>query len=188
MRGRLLSVNLAVPRTFESRGRVVPTGIFKQPAAGRVRLRELSLEGDIQADRRYHGGAEKAVYLYPSEHYPYWKRFLGRDLLAGFFGENFTTEGFREDTVHIGDTFRVGTAVVQVTQPRSPCFKLGLKVGSARFIKSFLESRRLGFYLRVLQEGVVGAGDPIERVEIAPGRITVAERIRKIYFEPKNLS
>ncbi|HSS44574.1 MAG TPA: MOSC domain-containing protein [Thermoanaerobaculia bacterium] len=182
MRGRLLSVNLAVPRTFESRGRVVPTGIFKEPAAGRVQLRELSLEGDVQADRRYHGGAEKAVYLYPSEHYPHWKGFLGRDLSAGFFGENFTTEGLYEDTVHLGDTFRVGTALVQVTRPRSPCFKLGLKVGSARFIKSFLESRRLGFYLRVLQEGAVGAGDPIERITVDPARITVADDIERLYF------
>jgi MOSC domain-containing protein YiiM len=183
MRGRVLSVNLAVPRIFESRGQSVPTGIFKEPVAGRVRLGALSLDGDIQADLRVHGGAEKAVYLYPSEHYAYWKKALGRDdLSAGFFGENFTTEGLLEDTVHIDDVFRVGTAVVQVTQPRSPCFKLGLKVGSARFIKSFLESRRLGFYLRVLEEGAVGAGDPIERIAVDPARITIADDIEQLFF------
>jgi len=184
MQGRLLSVNLAVPRTLEYRGRKVPTGIFKEPAAGRVRLGELSLDGDIQADLLVHGGAEKAVYLYPSEHYPHWKESLGRDdLSAGFFGENFTTEGLLEDTVHIDDVFRVGTAVVQMTTPRSPCFKLGLKVGSARFLKTFLESRRLGFYLRVLEEGEVGAGGSIDRIDVAPERITVAEMIRRTYFE-----
>ncbi len=184
MQGRLLSVNLAVPRTFEYHGQTLPTGIFKEPAAGRVRLGELSLDGDIQADRRYHGGAEKAVYLYPSEHYPLWRKFLSRDdLSGGFFGENFTTEGLLEDTVHIGDIFRVGSAVVQVTNPRSPCFKLGLKVGSARFIKTFLESRRLGFYLRVLEEGDVGAGDPIGRIQTAPERVTVAEKIERVFFE-----
>lgn len=179
MRGRLLSVNVAAPRMLTYRGRRIPTGIFKQPVARRVLLRALSLEGDVQADRRYHGGAEKAVYLYPGEHYEHWRSALGRpDLSFGFVGENFTTEGLLEEAVRLGDIFRIGRALVQVTAPRSPCFKLGLKVGSASFVRTFLESGRLGFYLRVLEEGDVGAGDAIERVAGDPAALSIAALIR----------
>ena len=183
MTARLLSVNLAVPKVFSLRSRDVPTGIFKEPAAGRVALTLLTLEGDIQVDKRVHGGPEQAVYVYPSEHYPHFRRLLERpDLSAGFFGENFTTEGLLEDAVRVGDVFRVGSALVQVTRPRGPCFKIGLKAGSAEFVRTLLESRRLGFYLRVLEEGKVGAGDAITPVSSDPDAATIAEDIEERFF------
>ncbi|MCA1582810.1 MAG: MOSC domain-containing protein [Acidobacteria bacterium] len=186
MTPRLLSVNLAVPGRLRARGRDVPSGIFKEPAAGRIPLHRESLEGDVQVDRRYHGGPEKAVYAYSSEHNAYWSRELGRDepLPPGYFGENFTTRGLLEDDVALGDAFRIGTARVQITTPRSPCFKLGLRVGSARFLKAFLASGRLGFYLRVLQEGDVGAGDAIERIDRVPNPLKISDLIRLLYFHP----
>lgn len=182
-RPRLLSVNIAVDGKLRIQGREVRTGIYKEPVAGRVRVGQLGLEGDFQADPRYHGGPEKAVYLYPSEHYPHFRQLLsGHDLSPGFFGENFTTEGLLEEDVNIGDVFRIGTAVLQVTRPRSPCLKLGAKVGSQRFLKTFLESRRLGFYLAVLTEGEVGAGDVILRIAADPAGLTVAALIEQRYF------
>lgn len=181
-RPRLLSVNLARERFFRMRGRDVRTGIYKEPAAGRVRLRALGLEGDFQADHRYHGGPEKAAYVFPSEHYPYFRELLGRnDLSPGFFGENFTTEGLLEDEVRAGDVFRVGSAAVEVTTPRTPCFKIGARVGSPGFVEAFLNSRRLGFYLAVVEEGEVGAGDEIRRIGEAKGP-TLARLIGKRFF------
>ena len=183
---RLLSVNLATERVVRHRGREVRTGIYKEPAAGRVRLRTLGLEGDFQADPSVHGGPEKAAYVYPSEHYPYFRELLGRpDLSPGFFGENLTTEGLLEDEVRVGDVFRVGTAVVQVTSPRTPCFKLGAKVGSPAFVATFLDSRRLGFYLSVVEEGEVGAGDAIRRIGADAGGPTLARLIEERYFRAK---
>jgi MOSC domain-containing protein YiiM len=183
MAARLLSVKLADPRVFHLRSRDVPTGIFKTPAAGRVALTRLTLEGDIQVDKRVHGGPDQAVYVYPREHYPHFRRLLGRpDLSPGFFGENFTTEGLLEDAVRVGDVLRVGSAMVQVTRPRGPCFKMGLKAGSAAFVGTLLESRRLGFYLRVLEEGQVGAGDSIDPVSSDPGAPTIAEDIERRFF------
>jgi MOSC domain-containing protein YiiM len=180
---RILSLNLAVPRSFESRGREVPTGIFKEPVSGRVALTRLTLDGDVQVDKRYHGGPDRAVYVYPWEHYPHFRDSLGRpDLSAGFFGENFTTEGLLESDVRVGDEFRVGSARVRVTKPRGPCFKMGLKAGSAKFVQELLESRRLGFYLRVIEEGEVGAGDEMVRVSSEPGARTIAEDIERRFF------
>ncbi|MEP6767506.1 MAG: MOSC domain-containing protein [Acidobacteriota bacterium] len=186
MTPRLLSVNLAVPGMLRARGRDVPSGIFKEPAAGRIPLHRESLEGDVQVDRRYHGGPDKAVYAYGSEHNSYWSRELGSNepLPPGYFGENFTTRNLLEEDVAVGDVFRVGTARLQVTTPRTPCFKLGLRVGSARFLKTFLASGRLGFYLRVLQEGDVGAGDEIERIERVPNPLMLSDLIRLLYFHP----
>ena len=182
-RPRLLSVNLATEGLVRYRGHDVRTGIYKEPAGGRVRLRTLGLEGDFQADPSVHGGPDKAVYVYPSEHYPYFRQLLKRqDLSPGFFGENLTTEGLLEDGVHPGDVFGIGTAVVQVTTPRSPCFKLGAKAGSPAFVGAFLNSRRLGFYLSVIEEGEVGAGNPIRVLESAAGRPTLAALIEKRYF------
>jgi MOSC domain-containing protein YiiM len=175
----LRSVNLAVPAAFSVRGREIPTGIFKQPAAGRVRVGFLSLEGDVQMDKRYHGGRDKAVYVYPWEHYAHWTAALERKLPPGFFGENFTTEGLTEESVRPGDRLRAGTALFEVTAPRIPCFKLGLKVGSARFVREFLESGRLGFYLRVLEKGEVRAGDAMEITQSDPATPTLAEVIRE---------
>lgn len=183
---RLLSVNLAVPGVLQARGRNVPTGIFKDPAVGRVALLRESLVGDVQVDRRYHGGPEQAVYAYSAEHAAHWSAHLGSSepLPPGFFGENFTTRDLLEDDVAVGDVYRVGTAVVQVTKPRTPCFKLGLRVGSARFLKTFLASGRLGFYLRVLEEGEVGAGDSIERTRREKNTLTISDLIALLYFHP----
>jgi MOSC domain-containing protein YiiM len=186
-RPRLLSVNLASEGTLRFRGREIRSGIFKAPAAGRVRLRRLGLEGDFQADPRYHGGSEKAIYALSAEHYPYFRQALARaDLSPGFFGENFTTEGLTEDAVCVGDAFRVGTTVVQVMAPRTPCFKLGARVGSQRFIKTFLESRRLGFYLSVLEEGDIGAGDVIQRIAADSAGLSVADLIEQRFFSRTN--
>jgi MOSC domain-containing protein YiiM len=180
---RLLSVSLAVPHSFHTRGREVPTGIFKEPAGAGVRLTRLTLKGDVQVDKRYHGGPDQAAYVYPSEHYPHFRRSLERpDISAGFFGENFTTEGLLEETVRVGDVLRIGEALVQVTKPRAPCFKMGLKAGSPAFVGEMLESRRLGFYLRVLEEGDVAAGDAITRVSTDPEAPTIAQDIERRFF------
>ncbi len=180
---RLLSVNLAVPHKVQTRGREVPTGIFKEPAGGPVRLGRLTLEGDLQADKSVHGGPDQAAYVYPVEHYPHFRRSLARpDLSAGFFGENFTTEGLLENTVRVGDVLRIGKALVQVTKPRAPCFKMGLKAGSPAFVREMLESRRLGFYVRVLEEGGVAAGDAITRVSTDPAAPTIAQDIERRFF------
>lgn len=186
---RLLSVNLAVPgRTLRSRGRDVPTGIFKEPAPGRVRLGRLGLDGDFQADKRYHGGALQAVYAYDAANAARWTSELGLDAPPppGFFGENFTTEGFTEDVVALGDVYRVGAGgvLVQTTRPRSPCFKMGARAGSARFIRTFLASRKIGFYMAVLEEGDVGSGDVIELVDRLPDAVTMDELIQLIFFRP----
>lgn len=180
---RLLSVNVSAGKAFRLRDRDVPTGIFKEPVAGRVALSRLTLAGDVQMDRRVHGGPNQAAYVYPWEHYPFFRASLARpDLSAGFFGENFTTEGLLEDDVRVGDVLRIGSALVAVTKPRGPCFKIGLKAGSPAFVREMLESRRLGFYLRVLEEGEVGAGDRIVRVSSSPGAPTIAEVIERKYF------
>lgn len=185
---KLLSVNVSLPKEVPYRDKTTSTGIFKVPVSGRVMLRTLNLDGDGQADLKNHGGIYKAVYAYSIEHYDYWKRELGRnDFTFGQFGENFTVEEMLDDHIHIGDQFRVGTALLEVTQPRVPCFKLGIKMDSAQFAKLFLNSGRLGFYLRVLQEGEVGAGDNIERTTIGPERMTVREVCRLLYFDPQNL-
>lgn len=184
---KLLSVNVALPRSIASEEGVVSTGIFKEPVSGRVLLRRLNLDGDSQADLQNHGGVYQAVYAYTYENYRHWARELGRDdFSTGQFGENFTVEAMPEDSVSIGDVFRVGGAVVEVTQPRVPCYKLGLKMGSPGFPKRFLNSGRVGFYLRVVEEGEVGAGDRLERIGRAPERLTVLEVIRLAYPDRGN--
>jgi len=176
---KVLTVCCGLPREVEWHGRLVSTGIYKEPMEGRVRLRTLNLEGDRQADLSVHGGANKAVYCYPSEHYPYWREELEeRDLPNGAFGENFTTEGLTEASAHLGDAFAVGTAEVVVTQPRLPCYKLGIKFGSELMIKRFLASRRTGFYLSVKREGEVGAGDEMRLIHREPSAIPVGEITR----------
>jgi MOSC domain-containing protein YiiM len=151
-------------------------------------LRTTNLDGDGQADLENHGGVDRAAYAYSIENYDHWRRELGWDEFAfGQFGENFTVERMVEDEIHIGDIFRVGDALVEVSQPRPPCFKLGIKMGMAGFPKQFLASGRVGFYLRVLEVGEVGAGDAFERVESNPERMTVREMCHLLFFEPKNL-
>ena len=186
---KLLSVNVSQPKEINHDGKTITTGIFKEPVHGRVRLRSMNLEGDGQADLKGHGGVNRAAYVYTIENYDFWKNELDRDDFSyGQFGENFTVEGMREDQIHVGDIFRVENALVQVTQPRIPCFKLGIKMNMARFPKLFLASGRVGFYLRVLEEGEVGAGDVVDRVWNDPNRMTVREINYLLYFDGQNLA
>ena len=173
---KLLAISVGKPREVQWRGRTARTSIFKTPVTGRVHVSRDNVEGDQQSDLSVHGGAEKAVYAYPAEHYLAWRRELpGAELPWGAFGENLTTEGLLEDEVWIGDRYRVGTVELVVTQPRMPCYKLGIRFGQPDMVKRFHQSRRSGFYLAVEQEGDVGAGDAIERVARSEGRLTVAD-------------
>ncbi len=179
---KLVSLNIGFPREVTWRGMNVTTGIFKQPVEGRVALRKLNLDGDRQADLTVHGGEYKAVYCYPLVHYDYWKKELpGRELPMGSFGENFTIDGLREDSVHLGDRFSVGSAEVVVTQPRLPCYKLGVRFQSDDMAKRFLASGRMGFYLAVAREGEVGVGDEIKVVARDSNAVPVTE-ITRLYI------
>jgi MOSC domain-containing protein YiiM len=183
---KLISVNVGLPRVVMSNGEPVSTGIFKEPVAGRVMLRTLNLDGDRQADLSVHGGPSKAVYVYPSEHYEYWKHELPEMKLPwGMFGENFTSAGLFESELNIGDKFRVGSAVVMVTEPRMPCYKLGIKFGRSDIVKRFLASERTGFYFAVLQESEVGVGDPIELIEGNKHSVQVSD-ITRLYTREKH--
>jgi MOSC domain-containing protein YiiM len=182
---KLVSVNVGLPREVTWRGGITTTGIFKQPVAGRVPLRKLNLDGDGQADLSVHGGEYKAVYCYPLEHYEFWKRELpGRDLPMGVFGENFTTDGLLEGPVHLGDRFSIGSAELVVTQPRLPCYKLGIRFQSDDIVKRFFASRRTGFYFAVVREGEVGEGDEIKRISQDPNRVPVSE-ITRLYADKR---
>lgn len=173
---KLVSVNVGLPRDVARGEELVRTAIWKAPVEGRVRVSKLNLAGDRQADLTVHGGPNKAVYAYPSEHYPWWRRELGlTDAPPGLFGENLTTEGLTEDDVRVGDSLRVGTAELVVTQPRLPCFKLGIRFGRPDMPQRLLRSGRTGFYLAVVREGEIGAGDPLEWLDRDPDRPTIAE-------------
>jgi len=179
---KIFSLNVGVPREVQWHAGSVVTGIYKQPVEGRVALRRLNLDGDRQADLTVHGGPYKSVYCYPHEHYAYWKKVLpGRDLPIGVFGENFTTDGLLEDSVYLGDTFSIGFAEVIVTQPRLPCYKLGIRFESDDMVRRFLASRRTGFYLAVTREGEVGAGDEIKLIARDPMAVPVSE-ITRLYI------
>ena len=183
---RIVSVNVGRPRLAVWNGQPISTGIYKSPVEGRVMLRTLNLDGDRQADLNVHGGPTKAVYAYPSEHYEFWRRELPDTELAwGVFGENFTTEGLTESGVRIGDQFRVGEAVVMVTEPRLPCYKLGIRFGRSDILKRFLASGLTGFYLAVVQEGAVGAGDQINLIRPSEDAVTIAD-IVKLYAHDGN--
>jgi MOSC domain-containing protein YiiM len=179
---KLISVNVGLPQEVTWHGSRVVTAIYKQPVDGRVALRNLNLDGDRQADLRVHGGEDKAVYCYPIEHYDYWKRELpDRELPMGMFGENFTTKGLLEDSVHLGDHFSVGSADVVVAQPRLPCYKLGIRFQADDMVKRFLVSGRSGFYFAVAREGEVGAGDEITVIARDPNAVPVSE-ITRLYI------
>jgi MOSC domain-containing protein YiiM len=179
---KLLSVNCGLPRQVDWHGTTVTTSIYKEPVSGRIPLRTLNLDGDKQSDLTVHGGQYKAVYCYPVQHYEYWKAQLpGHGLPVGVFGENFTVEGFDENSVYIGDRFSVGTAEVVVSQPRLPCYKLGIRFGSDDMVKRFLASGLTGFYLAVLREGEVGAGDEIVPLSHEPESIPVSA-ITRLYI------
>src|SRR5437870_5286579 len=178
---KLVSVNTGLPREVTWHGRSVITAIHKEPVEGRVALRKLNLDGDRQADLSVHGGQHKAVYCYPHEHYAYWKRELPRrELPLGTFGENFTTDGLLEDSVHLGDRFSIGSAEVIVTQPRLPCYKLGVRFQADDMVKRFLASARTGFYLAVTREGEVGSGDEIKPLARDPNAVPISE-ITRLY-------
>lgn len=172
---QVLSINVGSPREAVWRGQLVRTSIYKAPIAGRVRVTQLNVDGDAQSDLSVHGGRDKAVYAYPSEHYPWWRTELpGLDLSWGMFGENLTTIGLLERELQIGDRLRAGSAEFMVTQPRIPCYKLSLRFGRADMVKRFERSGRSGFYLRVVQEGEVAPGDRLELIARETHGITVA--------------
>jgi MOSC domain-containing protein YiiM len=178
---KLVSVNTGLPREVIWHGRSVSTAIYKQPVEARVVLRKLNLDGDRQADLSVHGGEYKAVYCYPFAHYDYWKGELpGGDWPMAIFGENFTTDGLLEASVHLGDQFAIGSAQVVVTQPRLPCYKLGIRFQSDDMVRRFLASGRTGFYLAVLHEGDVGAGDEIKAIARDQNAVAVSE-ITRLY-------
>ena len=183
---RVLSVNVGLPREVSWRGKPVTTGIFKGPVAGPVPIRGLNLDGDRQADLRVHGGRDKAVYAYPSEFYELWRSERPELTFPwGQFGENLTTEGLLDEDVSIGDRFGVGTAELIVTQPRLPCFKLGIRMERDAFVTEFLERRLLGFYLAVAREGEVEAGDPIVELSRDPRGFRVTE-VARLYVRDRN--
>src|SRR5918992_755367 len=180
---RLLSLNVGFPQEVTWRGRAVRTAIFKSPVVGRRRVRRLNVDGDGQADLVGHGGEHRAVYVYDRSAYEHWSEFLGRDdLVPGNFGENFTVEGMPDDEVCVGDRYRIGGAVFEVTQPRVTCFQGGLRLEEPRMPALLYSHGRPGFYLRVLEEGEVGAGDEIERVAVGPEAMTVREVSALLYL------
>jgi MOSC domain-containing protein YiiM len=184
---KLLSVNVGLPRDVVAGDRIVRTSIFKAPVAGRVAIAGHNLAGDQQSDLSVHGGRAKAIYAYPHEHYAFWAGQLpGVDLQPGHFGENLTTEGVLEQDVHLGDRLTIGSAVLVVTQPRMPCYKLGIRFGRADMVKRFLASRRSGFYLAVASEGALAAGDPIAIVERHPAAIAMPELLQMYLGESRD--
>lgn len=173
---KLVSVNVGLPREVDWHGRPVRTSIWKTPVQGRVHVGTLNLDGDRQSDLSVHGGVDKAVYVYPEEHYQFWKSELpDAELSPGMFGENFTSEGLLEDQVEIGDRLRIGTAEFVVRQPRIPCFKLGIRFNRPDMVKRFLQNKRTGFYLAVQREGDVSAGDSIDFIERSNSAVTVLD-------------
>ena len=183
---KIISLNVGRPRLVVWDGQSVSTGIYKAPVEGRVMLRTLNLDGDRQADLNVHGGPTKAAYAYPAEHYDFWRDELpGAELPWGMFGENFTTEGLDEATVNIGDRFRIGAAEVVVTEPRMPCYKLGIKFGRMDILKRFLASGRTGFYFSVEREGEVCTGDEIELIVRDRNNISVAD-ITRLYARDRD--
>jgi MOSC domain-containing protein YiiM len=176
---KIISVNVGMPRLVEYNGEPLATGIYKNPVKGKVRVNPLNLEGDSQADLSVHGGVSKSVYAYPFEHYEFWQNeYPGKDLPIAIFGENLTTEGITETEICSGDRIKIGTAEFVVTEPRFPCFKLGIRFESKDIIRRFQKSRRSGFYLSVAKTGGIQAGDAIEFLERDPNRVTIEELVR----------
>ncbi len=178
------SLNVSLPRDWRWQGKHVVSAIDKRPVTGRVALHWENFEGDQQADLTVHGGPDKAVYVYSADDYPTWEQELpGVPLPFGMFGENLTIAGLDDTTVQIGDQYQVGTATLVVTQPRLPCYKLGMKFGRATFLKQFLQSRRTGFYCAVLAEGTVAMGDEVRRMHREAHGVTVADVVRLYIFD-----
>jgi MOSC domain-containing protein YiiM len=176
---KILSVNVSLPKEVDFEGQKVTTGIFKEPIEGRVMLRTLNLDGDKQADLTVHGGPDKAVYTYPIEHYEFWHKVYSKmEMPNGMFGENLTTEGLMEAGVNVGDVFKIGSSKVIATQPRMPCYKLGVKFRRMDVLKKFLASGRSGIYFKVLEEGEVGAGDPIIQIKKDTNWVGISDIVR----------
>src|SRR5215467_14186214 len=170
--GRLLSLNVGLPRDVPWNGKTVRTAIWKFPVEGRRMVRKLNIDGDAQADLAGHGGEQRAVFVYQVDSYRYWKRILGRDdFNFGQFGENFTVEALADDEVCIGDQYRVGSAIFEVTQPRVTCYRVGIRLNEPRMPALLVAHRRPGFYFRLLQEGEVGSGDEIVKIADGPERM-----------------
>lgn len=185
---KVISVNVGLPRRVMHRDREVTTSIFKSPVAGAVMLRRLNLDGDRQSDLNVHGGKNKAVYAYPSEHYDYWREQLPEtELVWANFGENLTTKGLLEQEACIGDIYRIGTATVKVTQPRMPCYKLGIRFGRDDMVKRFLASGRSGVYFSVAEEGLVNVGCAIEKISSAPDGISISDVNRAYAYSRDNV-
>jgi MOSC domain-containing protein YiiM len=178
--GRLLAVFVGEPQEITDGGKTVSTAIFKSRVSGPVMVRRLNLDGDRQADLSVHGGVDKAVYCYPSEHYEAWSSELRRELDYGTFGENLTVSGLLEDSLHVDDVLVVGNAVLQVSQPRFPCFKLGIKLNDPQMVRRFQRSGRSGFYCRVLEEGTIEAGQTIEVTERDGSQPTVVSVVSAV--------
>ena len=177
---KVLSVNVGLPRLVEYQGEPVATGIFKEPVDGKVPVGEQNLEGDRQADLSVHGGYHKAVYVYPSEHYEFWREELPEmNLSFGIFGENLTTDGLLEAAVNVGDCFRIGTAEFIVTEPRFPCFKLAIRFGRKDILRRFAKSGRSGFYLAIKKTGELQTGDAIEVLSREQNQSSIADVVRK---------
>lgn len=186
---KLISINVGLPREVEWHGQTVTTGIFKEPVAGPVMVRTLNLEGDRQADLAVHGGVDKAVYAYPAQHYDVWRNELpDADLPWGVFGENLTIADLVEADVNVGDRFRLGSAELVATQPRMPCYKLGIRFGRDDIVKRFLASRRPGVYFKVAREGQIQTGDTLERLHRDEHEVTIADIVRLYVFEKDDLT
>lgn len=176
---RVISVNVGLPKKVNFGKETVTTAIFKDPIKHRVKLYTLNLEGDKQADLTVHGGVDKAVYSYPSEHYKFWKKEIKDfEYSWGTFGENLTTEGLLEDVVNIGDQFQIGSAKVIATQPRMPCYKLAVRFGRMDIIRRFMASERSGIYFKVAQEGEIGVEDKIELIKSDENKVTIRDIVR----------
>ncbi|MGH7852407.1 MAG: MOSC domain-containing protein [Candidatus Binatia bacterium] len=186
---KILSVNVGLPREIFHEGRMIRTGIFKNPVAGHARVNALNIEGDQQADLTVHGGASKAIYAYPVEHYEFWRReFPDVEFPSGSFGENLTTEGLLEKELNIGDRLCVGSVELMVTEPRLPCYKLNAKFSREDMVKRFLRSRRTGFYFSVAREGEIGAGDDVDFLSRDENRVSVADITRLYAFDRNDLA
>jgi MOSC domain-containing protein YiiM len=184
---KVLSVNVSLPKEIDFEGQKVITGIFKEPIKGRIMLRTLNLDGDKQADLTVHGGPDKAAYAYPIEHYEFWRKvYPDMEMPNGMFGENFTIEGLMEAEVNIGDVFRIGSSKVIATQPRMPCYKLGVKFGHMDVLKKFLASGRSGIYFKVLEEGEIGAGDPIVQIKKDSNQVGISDIVRLYSSDREN--
>lgn len=183
----IVSVNVGLPREVTWKGRIVSTGIWKAPVEGRVAVHTLNLDGDRQADLTVHGGADKAVYAYAAEHYDWWRQELGDPMLGwAAFGENLTTRGLPEESINVGDEFRIGSTVLRAVQPRLPCYKLGIRFGDDQMVKRFLRAGRFGVYFAVIEEGTIGVGDPIEQIHHDPHDLAVRDIARLFVDDKRN--